>query len=108
MEGKSNFWRSLEPERKHRTHQKKIHFAAVYVRLDGNLRPHLRHAEDPGVEIQGFNGVFDPQHGLLHHKILKHTMKASHPSGKQRQCEAITAKLTTFRLFKIITTANSC
>lgn len=31
-----------------------------------------RHAEDPGVEIQGFNWIFNPQHSLLHHEILRH------------------------------------
>lgn len=31
-----------------------------------------RHAEDSGVEIQGFNRIFNPQHSLLHHEILQH------------------------------------
>lgn len=74
MEGKSNFWRSLGPEWKHHMHHQ-IHFVAVQTRLDRSPLPYLRHAKDSGVEIQGFNGVFDPQHGLLHHKILKHTTK---------------------------------
>ena len=31
-----------------------------------------RHAEDSGVEIQGFNRIFNSQHSLLHHEILQH------------------------------------
>lgn len=54
-----------------------------------------RHAQDPGVEVQGLDGVLDPQHGLLHHKVLKHTTAtASHSSDQQQQREATTPETT--------------
>lgn len=69
MEGKSNFCSSLWEWGEKRTTSTPA-FTPSW-RNDETCVKHPRHAEDSGVEIQGFDRIFHPQHGLLHHEILQ-------------------------------------
>lgn len=65
MEGKSNLCNRLG--------RNCIRRNVELVELHSNeylFNSYARHAEDPGVEIQGFNRILDSQHRLLHHEIL--------------------------------------
>lgn len=75
MEGKSNFCRSLQGRRQSQSKVSTPAFkelrSVVGWRNNVTRIENPRHAEDPGVEIQGFDRIFNPQHGLLHHEILE-------------------------------------
>lgn len=62
------------------TPDKKLSLSIKWIPLNRvhlNKHPHAysRHAKNSGVEIQWFDWIFNPQHRLLHHEILRQTQK---------------------------------